>query len=415
MARRRLTVFPNDRYKSCMVAMPVEIAGSPHTRVLFDDCGRGALAAVFCDTPAGTEPNRIWGAPIFQKAGLSVLGFVARSPHWFFPADTVPLIERTRPVLSRFGTIIPFGWSMGGYAALKYGRIVGADVAVAFSPQISIAPGAVGSFDRRFQRHFHAARHDSMTIRAGDLCRRPLVVYDPLDAIDSGHARMLTALGPAVIAVPAPGGAHTGPMPLIEANLMTDFLKSIQQDGTAPETAARVRRLLRRARRVSPSYWRGLAEALRMRRRPDVAVVCYRNALALDPTPAVRVGLVSALIEAGERIGVARLLAAAEAGEPKGAYLWHEIAFAYLMLQRPLPAVRATERAIELMPDDARLRVTLGEAQMAAKQPVRAAAALAEAETRAGNDPGIWRSIATVYAQAGDQAGVQRAMARLKR
>lgn len=397
-----------------MAAIPVEIAGSPHTRVLFDDCGRGALAVVFCDTPTGTEPNRIWGAPIFQKAGFSVLGFVARSPHWFYAADTAPLIERTRPVLSRFGKIVPFGWSMGGYAALKYGRTVGADVAVAFSPQISIAPGAVGSFDRRFQRHFHAARHDSMTIRAEDICRRPLVVYDPLDAIDRGHAKMLVALGPAVVAVPAPGGARIGPMPLIEANLMTDFLKAAQEDGTVPATAARVRHLFRRARRVSPSYWRGLAEALRMRRRPGAAVACYRNALALGPTPAVRVGLVSALIEAGERIGIARLIAAAEAAEPKGAHLWHEIALAYLMLQRPLPAARATERAIELMPDDAWLRITLGEAQIAAKQPIRAAAALAEAEARAGADLGAWRALATLYAQAGDKAGIDRAMARLK-
>lgn len=397
-----------------MVAMPVEIAGSPHTRVLFDDRGRGALTVVFCDAPAGAEPSRIWGAPIFQKAGLAALGFVARSPHWFFAADTAPLIERARPVLSRFGKIVPFGWSMGGYAALKYGRAVGGDIAIAFSPQISIAPGAVGSFDRRFQRHFHADRHDSMTVRAGDLCRRALVVYDPLDPIDRGHAAMLAALGPAVVVVPNPGGSRVGPMPLIEANLMTDFLKTVRADGTAPTMAAQVRALIRRARRVSPSYWRGLAEALRMRRRSGVAVTCYRNALALDPTPAVRVGLVSALIEAGERIGIARLIAAAEAAEPKGAYLWHEIALAYLTLQRPLPAVRATERAIELMPDDARIRVTLGEARIAAKQPVRAAAALAEAETRAGGDPGIWRHIATAYARIGDQAGAERALAKLK-
>lgn len=397
-----------------MAAMPVEIAGSPHTRVLFDDHGRRALAAVFCDTPAGTEPSRIWGAPIFQKAGLSAIGFVARSPHWFFAADTVPLIERVRPVLSRFGTIVPFGWSMGGYAALKYGRMLGAAVAVAFSPQISIAPGAVGSFDRRFQSHFHAGRHDSMTIRADDLCRRSFVVYDPLDAVDRGHVRMLAALGPTVIAVPAPGGGRTGPMPLVEANLMADFLKAVQADGTASATAAHVRSLLRRARRLSPSYWRGLAEALRMRRRPGAAATCYRNALALDPTPAVRVGLVSALIEAGERSGLARLIAAAEAAEPKGAYLWHEIARAYMTLQRPLPAIRAVERAIELMPDDARLRIMLGEARVAAKQPARAAAALAEAEARAGNDAGLWRAVAAAYARAGDQPGVQRAMARLK-
>ena len=137
------------------------------------------------------QPALRWTTLLVAGAAL---GFVARSPHWFFADDTVPLIERARPVLSRFGKIVPFGWSMGGYAALKYGRAVGGDIAIAFSPQISIAPGAVGSFDRRFQRHFHAARHDSMTVRAGDLCHRALVVYDPLDAIDRGHATMLAAL-----------------------------------------------------------------------------------------------------------------------------------------------------------------------------------------------------------------------------
>ena len=82
---------------------------------------------------------------------------------------------------------------MGGYAALKHGRLLGLTHALAVSPQVSIDP-AEAPWEPR-ARFFRPPLHAGMRVAAADLAPAAFVLADPYDAEDWPHLELLEATG----------------------------------------------------------------------------------------------------------------------------------------------------------------------------------------------------------------------------
>ena len=147
-----------------------------------------------------------------------------------------------------------YGFSQGGYGALKFSAPLAASMSLCFSPQWSINPDDVDAFDRRFSGHYDAALRNGERIEQGDICSQNFIFYDTGDSRDAENAKRLLALG-GVHAVLAPFTGHGTVRLISDARLGRDLIGlCLGQSGANPSD---FRALLRRARRRSTTYLDG--------------------------------------------------------------------------------------------------------------------------------------------------------------
>lgn len=152
----------------------------------------GYVLATFNEMEMQANGSRFWGQRFCEKADIAALGFISRRPNWFPAASMVKASAAVAPILRQATERILYGHSQGGYAALRYRRLLDADVVIAFCPQISIDPKTV-PFDGRFTRHFAPSLHDGMEIAPEHAAGRAYVFHDPFHAVDREHAERIAA------------------------------------------------------------------------------------------------------------------------------------------------------------------------------------------------------------------------------
>lgn len=163
---------------------PQIIFESAHLKVMFR---RGSSAyALITFNPATLEAKgtRYWCESIADKADLTTFGVMTPDSNWYAAEDMRKLAEVMAPLLAGFRQVIAYGSSMGGYGALKYGRMLGATHVLSFAPQWSIAPSDVGEWDLRFLDAYRTEFHQGMRISPGDSVLNPIVFYDPFFEVD---------------------------------------------------------------------------------------------------------------------------------------------------------------------------------------------------------------------------------------
>lgn len=166
-------------------------------KVIFQPSENSSVVVLsFCDlgfvNKGRSKTDLFWGSMFFEKSKISAIGFVAKgSPNWFPIHSILSAVDKVNEVTASFEKRITYGNSMGGYAALKYGRLFNATVALSFSPQYSIDPSVVSGFDVRFARYYRKAVHSGMEIKADDLPCSSYVFFDPFYPSDKGHVDLL--------------------------------------------------------------------------------------------------------------------------------------------------------------------------------------------------------------------------------
>jgi tetratricopeptide (TPR) repeat protein/ADP-heptose:LPS heptosyltransferase/glycosyltransferase involved in cell wall biosynthesis len=156
-------------------------------RVVFRPAASSSLLITFSNMLFRPNGDDFWARTMCEKAGLSALGFVAKSPNWFPLSAMLAASEALTPYLAAYTDRVAYGNSMGAYGALKYSGLLGASTIVAFCPQYSIDPAQVGHFDKRFIGHFRPDVHEGMEIRPENISGRPFLFYDPFEKPDLAH------------------------------------------------------------------------------------------------------------------------------------------------------------------------------------------------------------------------------------
>ncbi|MFD2174200.1 hypothetical protein [Rhodobacter lacus] len=203
------------------------------------------------------EDRRPWGFDFIEKQGWSMLGVMAGGWTWYRDPWVSDEFDRlaAQGFFAQFERVVFYGASMGGYAACAFsGACPGADV-VAISPQ-STVDRAVVPFETRYKvvwdADFSGKYGDAA--RVSGAARRIVLLYDPYEPLDAGHANRFTA--PNVMKLRAPLLGHRLGSSLNQMGVLSPIILAALA-GTLTE-AEFYRRL--RARRDFPRYQRELFE-----------------------------------------------------------------------------------------------------------------------------------------------------------
>ena len=215
-----------------------------------------------------------FGEAFFRDRRIDAIHVIARANDWYQHEDILKACEAVASAAAGYSHVFSYGSSMGGYAAIRFGALVGAEAAIALSPQYSI--------DRRsapFEKRWEAdTRRIGFAIeRKANLpfVRRAYIAYDPND-LDRRHVDLFRQRTE-VVDVAIPDGGHPVTGFLAEAGLLSEFVLGVAggaidlEDFTTRAHAARER---------TPQYWAVLSErSTDLRARVDLA----KHALSLAP------------------------------------------------------------------------------------------------------------------------------------
>lgn len=99
-------------------------------------------------------------------------------------------MEAAVPIASKYRKHVGYGFSMGGFGAIKYAPVLHFTHTYAFSPQVSIDPSKVGRFDQRYAKWFEPslnAGEEAIAWRRG----QTYLIYDPAFSVDARHADII--------------------------------------------------------------------------------------------------------------------------------------------------------------------------------------------------------------------------------
>ena len=219
-------------------------------------------------SPTGT---RFWGDQIVDKLPVSGVGVVSKKPNWYPKAD----MQKAIPAILDFVNgrqVITYGFSQGGYGALKYSAALSACGALSFSPQISINPKSV-DFDNRWHQHYERELQNGEIILPEDIRQNSFVFYDPYEKLDRINAEMIGQYS-GVERVICPFIDHGSVRQITESGFSTHFLdtalKLLTSSVPSEEIAKRFRTLIRSTREKSPTYQYALRKRIQSKKWNEI-------------------------------------------------------------------------------------------------------------------------------------------------
>jgi len=234
---------------------------SAELEVVFQAGASDFLLITFSALDFSTQKDAFWGRYFSEKAGFSAIGFVARRNNWYPSSEMQAAKRAIEPLLRKFEARITYGSSMGAYGAVKYSSLLGAKACAAFSPQVSLDPSD-GVSDSVYTRWFRPDLHSRMLVKGPDVCEKPFIFFDPVDAFDKQNANFIASIAPQTSLITLPYAGHECIKVVAGVRTTAELLKTCLYGSNAD-----VRRLCRKLRAVSPARYSGLAIASLGRRQ----------------------------------------------------------------------------------------------------------------------------------------------------
>lgn len=210
--------------------------------------------------------------------GSAHLHVQSRWNDWYLNAETAALEAALRRLRTCFDSARALGFSMGGYAALRFAGALALDQALVISPQFTLDHHTLPE-DRRY------AEAGGFDARLGDLrvhARSDLtgvVVFDPFRRLDRLHANLISATMPGMALAPFCFGGHPATLAVGEVG---GFGAVQRLSLCAPLSAQELVRLHRDLRARSRRYWRDRAALCLKHGRSAAAEAALERFEALD-------------------------------------------------------------------------------------------------------------------------------------
>lgn len=353
--------------------------------------GRSDFTLVtFGDLTLRPGKGQFWGRDVAERLDLDCVGIVAKRENWY----PLSALEAAAPAIRAAlkPRSLGYGYSMGGYGALKHGARLGLTASFAVGPQATIAPREVPS-DPRFHQFYQPYLHLGMELAAEDLPPFAAVLADPFDAVDWLHAERVKAAAPdRVHLLRAPLTGHWVVWLVTGSEGFRDIAElALRHDG--PGLAA-----LLRARRHGSQSWHWLMgrAAYRSGHRA-VAERLWARAIELGAAPATvawqRIEAMDArarrLARLGRRSEGAQIAAEMRAVAPQDPAVLTRAANLALDLAEPRHAEVLYRAALALRADIPRGHLGLSLALARQKRMADAIAAAREGVAQLKHDPEI--------------------------
>ena len=165
------------------------------------------LVVTFGDLVTLANGDRYSADVPIKKLRINCLGFMAKQGNWYPFESMIRARDAIAETTSKYRNIVTYGGSMGGYAAIKYSRILGSTVSIAFCPQWSIDKNECNGTNPGYQRYY-APHMQGMGITKDDIGGTIIVAYDPDHHRDAFHAKRIEALSSSVVPVRARSTDH---------------------------------------------------------------------------------------------------------------------------------------------------------------------------------------------------------------
>lgn len=214
------------------------------------------------------EDRRPWGYAFIEKQGWSMLGVMANGWTWYRDPWVWEQFDQLAAsgFFARYKRVVFYGASMGGYAACAFvAACPGADV-VAISPQSTLDKSIVP-----WETRYKVAWGSDFSGKYGDAAQvsaaagRVTLLYDPYEALDSGHAERFT--GANVVKLRTPLLGHRLGSSLQQMGILGPItLAALNGTLTEGEFYHKLR-----ARRSFGRYQKELFKRVIDRGRPDLA------------------------------------------------------------------------------------------------------------------------------------------------
>lgn len=170
--------------------MPAVLYSDEHLEVIHREGTSDYLLVSFNEMGLAAGEGRYWASTLCDKLDINCIAFVTHRPNWFPAVSLRAAIETALGVVTKFDTRVGYGFSQGGYAAIKASKGLGLTDTLAFSPQWSIDPDV--HIDPRFNQYFSAELNTGMEISSDDQPARLRIFFDPGDRGDAEHVNRIS-------------------------------------------------------------------------------------------------------------------------------------------------------------------------------------------------------------------------------
>lgn len=212
----------------------------------------------------------------FTRAGFSHLYLQSRMNDWYINPETDAFEAALAAFCAGYDQAAAMGFSMGGYAALRFARALNLARLIAVSPQISISPEHV-PFDRRYHKYADGFDPDRGRLEQRGHPVEGAVLADPFRPADMVHAEMIQMVFPGLAIARLAGGGHPATQ-VLRAGGGFAALQQLLLRGSAGAQAAQCAVALHRpARQSSPLYWQHLAAQAEKTGRKQLAQTARRR------------------------------------------------------------------------------------------------------------------------------------------
>lgn len=244
-------------------------------RVIFLKGNSKELIFSFGDLITRAKGLSINAEKSLTKYEYNVIGIMPKEKSWFPQESMQNMMVAVEPILNQFEHVIGYGGSMGGYAVLKYSKLLKMTRAIAFVPQYTIDPEEVE--DRRYAEFFNSTMHQDMRIEPKDVSEKTeyILVYDPYYKNDREHYLKIKKIIPHVLTLNLPFTGHDALAVLASSSLLNNFIRH-------PLDQSYFYQQMRVVKKNSKFYYRTVIENLITRHSKALGRILKNNDLQLD-------------------------------------------------------------------------------------------------------------------------------------
>ena len=203
---------------------------------------------------------RFWGKAPLRHLGIPALGFVHKRRRWFADRFMERALLAGLRRIEEHAERITYGFSMGGYGAIRHAHLLGADTTIAFSPQWTIEPEKLAGVSQPFATHYREDKHAGMELTSFPTSGRLYLFYDPHEKHDAWHATRIMEHIPQTVLIAMPYVGHESVRPFASTPMMAALIEAARS-----RDDEFVRRVARHARRHHVNR-RRLIEELRAKK-----------------------------------------------------------------------------------------------------------------------------------------------------
>lgn len=190
-----------------------------------------------------------FGETFFERAGVTGIHVLSVGNDWYQYPEIGAVLSIIREAVAGAESVLAYGSSMGGYAAVRFADAIGATDVLALSPQYSIDPRRMKA-DRRWwwdqkRIQFQPEHNGRISGHA-----RVVIAYDPTIRLDRLHAEAI-ARDVSVTMLCLPHAGHPVTTVLAELHLLQKM--AISFAAGSPDVAAIESEFL--ARREESAMW----------------------------------------------------------------------------------------------------------------------------------------------------------------